>query len=357
MFDSPAEAAQALRAYFDPPRVELVVKALVPAIVLEPRSGLKMVLGGTRLGGTPDAPAGFVWPRPPAPADPEEIAKRGNEYAAREMRDHMALGLPYAFVAQIDLAEAAGLGDGASGIPTEGRLLFFYDYAVGPWETGTRPARVIWDRTPATDLTSLSMPEDLAAAATKERAARDAIAAQFPDREGESNKGVEKGTVYGAPGRAMFLRQTLRLPHPAALEINALPSDLAVAARGGSGSNDAEDFHTAYEEALEAHLDGYSGDAWRRNQLLGAPMPEQDDPRYDAVVVSEFGKQYLSREEWDTRRADILRKAEDWVLLLQVDLGNWMQERFVEGTVYFVIRKDDLAKRRFEQVVAVYQQT
>lgn len=34
-----------------------------------------------------------------------------------------------------------------------------------------------------------------------------------------------------------------------------------------------------------------------------------------------------------------------------------MQARFVEGTVYFMIRREDLAARRFETVVAVYQQT
>jgi hypothetical protein len=34
-----------------------------------------------------------------------------------------------------------------------------------------------------------------------------------------------------------------------------------------------------------------------------------------------------------------------------------MQAKFVEGTVYFLIRRSDLEQRRFDRVVAVYQQT
>lgn len=354
MFDSPAEAADALQAYFTAPRIEVVVKALVPAIVLHPVSGGAARPGGTRLGGTPDVPAGFAWPRPPAPADPEEIARRGNEDAARSMREHMARGLPYAFVAQIDLAEAAALGPVASPLPSEGRLLFFYDNAVGPWETGARPARVIWDTAPAKDLAPLAMPEDLAAAAERERADIAKIHAEF-DPEGKEAR--SEGTIYGAPARAMALRRTLRLPHPAALEVGALPADLAASVRGRRDDTEAEEFSSAYEEALEAHHDSYPREAWRRQQVLGSPMPEQNDPRYGAVAVSDFGKQFLSRDDWRANEADITRKAGDWLLLLQVDLGDWMQARFVEGTVYFVIRRDDLAQRRFEKVVAVYQQT
>src|SRR5690606_14480288 len=100
MFDSPADAADALLAFFERPRVEIVVEALVPAAVFHPAAS-GIVLGGTRLGGTPDAPAGFVWPRPARPDDPDEIARRGNEDAAGEMRAHMALDLPYAFIAQV----------------------------------------------------------------------------------------------------------------------------------------------------------------------------------------------------------------------------------------------------------------
>jgi hypothetical protein len=353
MFDSPADAAKALQAYFDPPRIEIITKALVPAMVLTPVADGRVVVGGARLGGTPDVPSGFLWPRPPVPDDPEAIAKRGNADAGRSMREHMALNLPYAFVAQIDLAEAAQLGDVSKPLPSEGRLLFFYDFAIGPWETGTRPAHVIWDTSPAKDLAPLARPDDLVRAFEKERNAFAAIRKEFPDPSDTGKH--DEGNVYGAPARAVTLRKTYRLPHTSSLEIDALPPELATSARGQSDADD--DFESAYEEALEAHHDGYPSEAWRRQQLLGSPMPEQSDPRYDAVVVSEFGKQHLSRDEWATHRDEIMRKAKDWVLLLQVDIGDWTQARFVEGTVYFVIRRDDLERRRFETVVAVYQQT
>lgn len=352
MFDSPIDAANALLEYFDQPRVEIIVEALVPAMILHPLPN-NVTIGGTRLGGTPDVPEGFVWPRPEAPENPEEIAKRGNEDAAREMRAHMDLDLPLAFIGQVDLGEAAGLGPVASPLPSEGRLLFFYDLSIGPWDTGTRVAKVIWDPSPADRLKPLAMPDDLAAAAAREAEERAKIAAEFGNGE---DRQADRGTNYGAPARAMTLRTTWRLPNPHALEIDALP-DLAAVARGETDDPELEETYAAYEEALEAHGDQYPQEAWQRQQLLGSPLPEQSDPRYDAVVVSEWGRQHLSREEWRQHRGDIVRKARDWVLLLQVDIGDWMQARFVEGTVYFVIRRDDLEQRKFDRVVAVYQQT
>src|SRR5690606_10971149 len=161
--------------------------------------------------------------------DPDEIARRGNEDAAGEMRAHMALDLPYAFSAQVDLTEAAALGPVASALPSEGRLLIFYDLALGPWDTGTRVARVTWGRAPADALRPLAMPDDLAAAAAREKEARAAIAAEF----GDEDEDAEGGTNYGAPARAMTLRPAWRLPDPHALEIAAMP-DFAAVARGES---------------------------------------------------------------------------------------------------------------------------
>jgi hypothetical protein len=87
------------------------------------------------------------------------------------------------------------------------------------------------------------------------------------------------------------------------------------------------------------------------------PVPLQDDPRYNAVALSDFGEQYLSREIWDGNRPRIYQAASEWRLLLQVDLADYLQERLAEGTVYFLITQDALAARAFEQVVTVYQQT
>ena len=53
----------------------------------------------------------------------------------------------------------------------------------------------------------------------------------------------------------------------------------------------------------------------------------------------------------------LVTEAKSWRLLFQASLPNWWQEEFTEGTVYFLIRDDDLTARDFDNIVAVYQQT
>ena len=353
MFDNLADATEALQARFSAPQAARIVATLVPAIAFEPAFAEPGAPGTTRFGGRPDRAVGAEWPRPPTPDDADAIAARGNKDAASDMRRHLALGLPCAFMVQVDLAEAAALGSTALALPPDGRLLFFYDLAVGPWETGTRPARVVWDRSPREELASLEVPADLGEAAAREREGMDAIRAEHGGtREGAS----EEGTIYGAPGRVMRMRPVLMLPHSHAIELQALP-ELAAAYGEVDGSEKAEALRDAYHDLLADDDDFRSGRRWRRHQLLGSPRPEQDDPRLDAVVASEFQRQRLSWKEWMRHRAGIMAQAHDWLLLLQIDLSDWMQADLVEGTVYFVIRTSDLAERRFDQVVAVYQQT
>ncbi|QEN87148.1 DUF1963 domain-containing protein [Labrys sp. KNU-23] len=355
MFDSPSDARLALQTYFDTPRVEMLVEALVPNLVFEISPGKRIVLGDTKFGGRPDLPAGTAWPRPPAPADPEEIAKRGNTEAGAEMRRHLAQGLPYTFIAQIDLADAAKLGSAASPLPGDGRLLFFYDLAVGPWETGKRPAKVIWDRAPRDKLATLAMPEDLARAAEKAR--RDAAESRIKYKLPEPSQ--PEGSNYDAPERAMTLRAGLSLPDPSAIEMEASAKLHAAysASDGTQGGRNGQSFEDAYGEALIAGEKLKPAGRWHRQQLLGSPQPEQDDPRYDAIVVSQFGKQHLSSDEWKKERAAVMKAAHDWVLLFQLDLADWSGGAWGEGTVYFLMRRKDLEQRRFDEVIAVYQQT
>lgn len=355
MFDSPEDARLALQAYFDTPRVEMLVEALVPALVFEVAPGKRIVVGDTKFGGRPDLPAGSPWPRPPAPADPEEIAKRGNAEAGAEMRRHLARGLPYTFIAQIDLAEAARLGSAASPLPSDGRLLFFYGLAVGPWETGKRPVKVIWDRTPRDALATLAMPEDLAQAAQKAR--RDAAESRAKYKLPEPSQ--PEGSNYDAPERAMVLRAGLSLPDPSAIEMEAsakLHAAYSASAETQGGRN-GQSFEETYDEALAAGGKLKPAGRWHRQQILGSPQPEQDDPRYDAVVVSRFGKQHLSSDEWKKERSSVMAAAHEWTLLFQLDLADWSAGAWGEGTVYFLMRRKDLEQRRFDEVITVYQQT
>jgi len=350
MFDTPHDAMQAMQEFLEPHRVEQVVQALVPAIALRPAA--EAGPGATHLGGLPDLPAGARWPRPPAPPDPEAIATRGNASAAAEMRAHLAKGLPYAFVGQIDLEEARALGAAAAALPDRGRLLFFYDFAVGPWESGARTARVVWDDTPRQALRPLRMPDDLADAAQAEQGEREAMRREY----GEPPPRGPQATNYGAPLRPMSLRAAVGVPDPASLEIGTLPA-LQAYYRGETQDAAAADFADAYDAMREDLDQAYPSDGWKRHQLLGSPLPEQDDPRYQAVIATEYGQEFLDRDTWQRERGNIMERAHGWRLLLQVDLADWSAGAFGEGTMYFLIRSADLAARRFDRVVAVYQQT
>jgi uncharacterized protein YwqG len=351
MFDTPADAQAQLARHLSRPQVEMVVAALVPTLVFRPLPKNGERLGGTRIGGTPDLPPGLAWPRRAVPADMEAIAGRGNAEAGEEMRRHFRKELPYAFFAQVDLAEARARGGPAPDLPDHGRLLFFYDLAAGPWDTGTASVRVIWDESPVDGLAPQAMPPDLAAAAEAER---EEIAKSNRQFKLPAPK-PDAGTAYSGPARPMRLHATLRPPALWSLEMEAAPTLQAALVRSSNGENR---FRDAYQDVFAKAFDTHGGaaDEGRRNQLLGAPLPEQDDPRFAAEVVTRFGVQHLDRERREAHSAEIAAGARTWRLLLQIDVADFQQER-ADGTVYFLIRASDLAERRFDRVVAVYQQT
>ncbi|NLS00770.1 DUF1963 domain-containing protein [Rhizobium sp. P38BS-XIX] len=347
MFDTPAEAHQIIEERFSKDQVEMLLKGLGSVITFS--VGGSDARGSTRIGGTPDLPRGMDWPRRPIPQNIDEIAKRSGEPYDKELRDHLAGGLPYAFVAQVDLKEASSMEGAAAILPSEGRLLFFYDMIAGPFDTGTQSARVIWDQSPADGLAPAAEPDALAQAAAAWRKSVDDANKQYNLKPQPRGPGAaEPGTPYGGPARPMTLKSSLQLPPPMALEFEATGQLAKTYFADRSVIGGAQAFSQAYSEL--------SGEYDPVNQLLGLPAPVQDDPRYDAVVVSEFNKQSLTGDDWTKNKAEIFRKAADWRLLLQIDVSDLMQESG-EGTVYFLIRGDDLEKRNFDRVVAVYQQT
>ncbi|MCE4223245.1 DUF1963 domain-containing protein [Methylobacterium sp. C25] len=351
MFDSPEDAYRQLANAFSRPQAEIIVKALVPTLVFQPRADGALVLGGTRIGGTPDLPPGLTWPRRALPADVEAIARRANNEAAKEIREHFQQRLPYAFFAQIDLAEARSQGQPSGDLPETGRLLFFYDLAAGPWDTGTEAARVIWDQSPRESLQAQAMPADLAEVVKAQRAESAAINAKYDLPKPRP----DAGTSYNGPSRPMMLRATLRPPAGYSVEMETSPALKAAYDRDPMGRNS---FRQAYDDRLSRAFDKFYGEAnpGRRNQLLGSPLPEQDDPRYAAEVVTRFGVQHLDEAQRKAHGDEVVAAEKNWRLLLQIDVGDFMREDG-QGTVYFLIRATDLAERRFDRVVAVYQQT
>lgn len=347
MFDSPDDAQKHLVAALGRARTEIVVQALVPTLTFRPAKDRGSVLGATRIGGTPDLPPGLAWPRRAMPKDVEAIAKRGNEDAAAEMRAHFKLEAPYAFIAQIDLSEAAALGAPARDLPDHGRLLVFYDLMAGPWDAGSESVRVIWDQAPRESLVAQPKPEATVAA---EAAYRRGLAEAYAKWDMKPPQD-DTGTPYAGPGRGMSLRAELRPPVLHSFEAQALPAYKALFEDRKSGSS-------PLSELLARRYDPFydKGNSGRRNQLLGSPLPEQDEPRYDAATLALTGRQHPSSEERKTRRAEIEAEAKTWRLLLQIDLADFHQEQG-EGTLYVLIRGSDLLERRFDRAIAVYQQT
>jgi uncharacterized protein YwqG len=345
MYSNSGEARAALEAEFSAATVKTVLAALVPTIGFELASEQSNPpLGATRIGGTPDLPRNMVWPLRPIPVDIDAIIDRGGSNHGDHIRAHIARELPFDFVAQINLAEAAKLGKVAEDIPNEGRLLFFCDVTVIPWRSGVESCRVIWDRSPATALERKARPQALTELAEKYVAEWNEMARKESYLE---EVDIEQ-TPYWGPARAMHLAARLQLPdrHSVDAQENAA-------------------FMTALsDEATEEAYCDLFGEYWGkdtsepiRQQLLGSPITEQRDPRYDAVVVAGYGVQHLDSDIYREAWPKIKTAAADWRLLYQLDLKDYLQQKLTEGTVYFVIRKTDLANRAFEKVVAIYQQT
>jgi Domain of unknown function (DUF1963) len=251
--------------------------------------------------------------------------------------------LPFDFTAQIDLAEAAKLGNIANALPHEGRLLFFCDVTVIPWRSGAESCRVIWDRTPVTALERKARPQVMIELAEKYVVGWNEIA----QKHGWDPGNIEE-TPYWGPARAMRLAPRLQLPDRHSVDGQDNAALLAALSD--------EDIEEAYCDLFGEYW-GKDVSAPVRQQLLGSPITEQRDPRYDAIVVADYGVQYLESDAYRAAWPNIKTAAADWHLLFQLDLKDYLQQKLTEGTVYFVMRKSDLAARDFDQVVAIYQQT
>lgn len=97
---------------------EVILRHALPAIHIETTGGWPPV-GASKLGGQPDVPPGFAWPRvPPTPDWPEWG------------------GTPLAFLAQFRLADVTSF-DTENALPHAGMLYFFYEANEQPW--GSHP--------------------------------------------------------------------------------------------------------------------------------------------------------------------------------------------------------------------------
>ncbi len=373
LFETIEEARHLLAEVASPDKVEALAALLIPVLVLDPVA--EGAGAQARLGGAPVMGATLDWPVPPRPDDPAAIAAIGGETHGPAIRAALEANRPYSFIGQVELAPLTAM-DGTGDMPETGRLLFFYDVDTGPWDTGTRSGRVIWDGTPLDEAEAKPVPPVLLeaeAAYLKEmRRTRvflppvdaDTLALMrsfIPDFDPEALR-RETETIelkiehhYLGPNAPQRIARYWQLP----VEYSA-DWDETVARFARHLSRDPAEMREPLSLLLSDIGEAYEGQDRPGQEavyLLDQPLGEQDDPRYDAAIVSRYGVQFMppvhTRAEYDRIREE----ARDWRLLFQVALTAWWQDPDTEGTLYYLIREDDLAARRFERVVTVYQQT
>jgi hypothetical protein len=367
MFTSVAEARGFLEDAGLGDLAERVVPLLQPCLMLVPAETDR--LGGTRTGGLPDLPSDLPWPVRLKPADSEAIVRLGGTAHAAGLDQHASREQPYEFIAQIDLSDARNFAL-ADHLPPEGRLLFFYDSALGPWRDGVESARVIWDRAPLGALTPHPLPTALAELIAEDRAAHDrqqadpmAMASQYSAAQLEIfSQALESGETledffrkivqnmefirqYAHPSQPMRIAQGVQWPDRQTVHAQHVPALRAL--------DDDDALNDSYMDLSR----GSGATSGAQQLLVGIPIPEQDDPLYAGPVMVDPALAELLDADRETGWPMVEERAKEWRLLLQIELASLRQAKYVEGFVYFIIHKNDLASRDFTRTLAIYQQT
>jgi len=252
-----------------------------------------------RFGGAPDVPPDFVWPY----------------FETASYYDDTVKPRPLTFLAQFDCSALAPL-DADGLLPHEGILSFFYETDSQPW--GYDPndegcARAFW----FPDKTALEP-------------------AAFP---------ADMEEYFRFPSLPIRGRMERRFPGY---------DDAGVAAGKAEGELNWKAFETAYSMTA-----GKQETDWPAHRLLGWPDIIQSNMTVECELVSRGynlgGGQKIPKEQ--IREAEET-SLENWRLLLQLDTiqqGRFSLDFGDCGRVYFYIRTEDLAARRFDRVWLVLQ--
>ena len=279
------------------PRLDLVSLAM-PSVRLAtqrvPYARLRM--GESRIGGIPDVPPAFEWPRwlPPKPRD---------DKFAQPWRPNGAA--PLGFIAQLDLSDTPQVD---YSLPATGWLYFFYDRYCEPW--GYDPAdrgccRIIYADCDRSDLERAEPPTD----ADPDHVAEPCVLEAWPEL--------------------------------------TLPDDLPDLEYGTPAFD-------AYS-GLCGKLTEAGGHTHHR--LLGHPQLIQNPMERECQLASN-GVYCGGLEGYQSERARSLESgAADWRLLLQVDTDEdgpgWMWGDV--GRIYFWIKRHDLKSLCFDDVWLIFQ--
>jgi|SRR5579871_1171022 len=256
----------------------------------------RIAMGESRIGGVPDVPPGFQWPRWAPPK------QRDDKFGQPWKPDRpTAMG----FIAQIDLGAVPSLDDA---LPNSGWLYFFYDRYCEPW--GFDPADrgcccVIYENCDRSVLERAKPPGD----ADPEHLAHPCIVEAWPEL--------------------------------------TLPDDWP-------GIKYGTDAYDAYRRLCDELTEG-GGSTYHR--LLGYPQLIQNPMELECQLASN-GVYCGSPEGYQSDRAKELEQgAADWSLLLQIDTDEegpgWMWGDV--GRVYFWVKGRKPRSHRFDDVWLIFQ--
>lgn len=223
---------------------------------------------------------------------------------------------PLSFVSQIDFRELRGFGGDGLVLPTDGVLTFFYDVEEQPW--GYDPSHSSgW---------ALSYAPD-------------------------SERAIDVEAPHGA---IPFDADPLT---PSTVPTLPWPGDLALRTFGESPERApwAREYK-AFVESFTIASAPELGLGPGRHQIGGHPQWLDGDGRLTAALASSGVHAGSDRGRWsanDLHRAEAA--ASDWQLLWQLephdDRFTWVEM----GTLFVLIRKQDLAARRFDRAWVVFQ--
>jgi uncharacterized protein YwqG len=281
---------------------ETIIANLRPSVLIEAKRVPleELPLGASRIGGVPDLPKGFQWPR--WCGSKMEFIPLGMTSRQVEFRDK-----DLHFIAQLNLKEFGDFS-ACKEIPSNGFLYFFYDCEVQPWgfdPANHHGARVIYIPDQVEPLTRYEPPQPDSGFDSSPSALSFAEDWTIPDRE-------SFGFDY------------------AALEsIEELKQDLI-------GTSEDQPFKPIH-------------------RLFGWPEPVQGDMQLECQLVANGI--YCGDANPDPRSEVLADGAKDWQLLLQIDTDEanpgWMWGDC--GRIYYWIHKNDLRDRRFENARLILQ--
>ena len=255
-----------------------------------------LAVGASKFGGRPDVPADFVWP----------------VFETKTWEDDQVRARPLAFLAQFDCAQLAPL-DKEGLLPHAGLLSFFYELGSQRWGYDPKDrgcARVFWFEGPLSP-------------------------AEFP---------AELDEAFRLPELAAELSQATDAP------------DFQDACPALEYPWTANDYRYFDQARRELGMD-YPAD---RSQLLGWPDLIQNNMTLECALVDRgyyLGGQWenIPMEERSALRTPSVR---EWQLLFQLDTveqGDFELMFGDCGRVYFYIRREDLAQRRFDRAWLILQ--